>query len=635
MRWISLILVLLIMPANSHGQDVARPAKVDDLVRLLQDPEVRSWIERAPVASTGSEADPLDVSAWQESTGNRIHNTLAAAPSIPSELAEAAVRIRQDAMSGTGAPIFFILMGLAVAGLIAERFYRRSRQRRLDLIERMLAVGVFSVTMAVGFFVFKWPPVAGSVLFVAIVGIVAYRFLSAAFASTPLQSPVRFRLRLFSGILIVAVALASLGMTLSIPPQVLAAIALCFSAILMVIAVEGVVSTSQRSPRMRLALCLALVVAWSLWFFGLKGLFWLLIYALVLPGILRVVGRSAESLGGTEPNSTKRVLIVRGSRAGVIVLAMAWLSLVWQLNPNSLVHISPAVTALSYGLLKSVVILLLADLVWHLIRSWIDRSLSASADAEADAMHLARRSRLRTLLPILRNVLAVVVAVIAGLIVLSELGVEIGPLVAGAGIFGVALGFGSQTLVKDVISGVFYMLDDAFRVGEYIQSKSYKGTVEGFSIRSVRLRHHRGPVFTIPFGELGAVQNMSRDWGVVKFRISLGYGTDVEKVRKLTKKIGAGLIENPEFGELFIEPLKMKGIEEFGDYGIQVSFGMTLRPSPMQSFVRRRANFLLREAFKENGIEFATPSVHVGGDEKGAAAATVIMAHQAKEIQAP
>ena len=111
------------------------------------------------------------------------------------------------------------------------------------------------------------------------------------------------------------------------------------------------------------------------------------------------------------------------------------------------------------------------------------------------------------------------IAVLAGLMALSALGVEIGPLIAGAGVVGVAVGFGAQTLVKDVISGIFYLLDDAFRVGEYIQSGSYKGTVESFSLRSVKLRHHRGPVYTVPFGELGAVQNMSRDWVIDKFQI--------------------------------------------------------------------------------------------------------------------
>jgi small-conductance mechanosensitive channel len=306
----------------------------------------------------------------------------------------------------------------------------------------------------------------------------------------------------------------------------------------------------------------------------------------------------------------------------VIALAVVWLSLVWRLEPDSLARENPAVTALLYGLMKSIVVILLADLAWHLAKAAIDRRMALSQhDAGTGPAQAARANRLRTLLPIFRNVLAVVVFAVAGLIVLAQMGVEIAPLIAGAGIFGVALGFGSQTLVKDVISGVFYMLDDAFRVGEYIQAKSYKGTVEGFSLRSVRLRHHRGPVYTVPFGELGAVENMSRDWGVVKFRISVGYDTDIEKARKLVKKIGAELQADEEIGPLFIEPLKMKGLEEFGDYGIALSFGMTLRPSPLQSMVRRRANVKIREAFVENGIEFATPSVQVGGDERQAAAA--------------
>src|SRR3546814_19840282 len=114
------------------------------------------------------------------------------------------------------------------------------------------------------------------------------------------------------------------------------------------------------------------------------------------------------------------------------------------------------------------------------------------------------------------------------LMALSALGIEIGPLIAGAGVVGVAIGFGAQTIVKDVISGMFYLLDDAFRVGEYIQSGSYKGTVESFSLRSVKLRHHRGPLYTLPFGALGAVQNMSRDWVIETLTIRLPHDTTLQ-----------------------------------------------------------------------------------------------------------
>ncbi len=105
---------------------------------------------------------------------------------------------------------------------------------------------------------------------------------------------------------------------------------------------------------------------------------------------------------------------------------------------------------------------------------------------------------------------------------------QIAPLIAGAGVVGVAVGFGSQTLVKDIISGMFYLLDDAFRVGEYIVSGNYRGTVEGFSLRSIKLRHHRGPVYTVPFGMLGAVENLSRDWVIDKITVGVTYDTDLD-----------------------------------------------------------------------------------------------------------
>ena len=141
---------------------------------------------------------------------------------------------------------------------------------------------------------------------------------------------------------------------------------------------------------------------------------------------------------------------------------------------------------------------------------------SMEGEEQPDPNEASRRSRMRTLLPILRNILFIVFLVMAALMALSSMGVQIGPLIAGAGVVGVAVGFGAQTLVKDVISGIFYLLDDAFRVGEYIISGSYKGTVESFSLRSIKLRHHRGYLYTVPFGTLGAVQNMSRDWVIDK-----------------------------------------------------------------------------------------------------------------------
>ncbi|WP_189587407.1 mechanosensitive ion channel family protein [Rhizobium leguminosarum] len=636
MKWIGGLLLFVLMSVVATAQEAPRPQKVDDLVRLLQDPEVRAWLEKAPgpTLAAAQQAD-AGLATWEAATRRRIDGVVQAIPRIPAEVMAAAVRTREDALSHGRLPVFVAFLGLTAVGLFAERLFTRSRRRTEGLQERLLAIGISAVAMAAVYFAFDWPVLPRIVLLVSLLALLAYRAISALLDTAVLTVSARRRTKIFAGAAIVGVAAASLGRPLSVDPSVTAAISFCFSIVLLAMAVEGIVSSSERPLRMRIALCLAFVIIWALWCVGLRGLFWLGVYAMTLPSVLRFAGQTAADTIPSEPDSTKRVLLVRGSRAVVVAVAVAWVAIVWRVDPNSLVHSDPAVASVAYGLLKSVVVLLLADLAWHLAKSWIDRRLSVQAEAGNDPSQAARRGRLRTLLPIFRNVLAVMVAVIAGLIVLAELGVEIGPLIAGAGIFGVALGFGSQTLVKDVISGVFYMLDDAFRVGEYIQAKSYKGTVEGFSLRSVRLRHHRGPVFTVPFGELGAVENMSRDWVIDKFRVNVSYDADIEKARKLAKKIGAELQADPELGPLFIQPLKMKGVEEFGDYGIVLSFAMTTVPG-MQTYIRRKAYAKIREAFQANGIEFATPSVQVGSDDRdgAAAAAAAIRTQQTKVVAA-
>src|SRR5215831_12102903 len=223
--------------------------------------------------------------------------------------------------------------------------------------------------------------------------------------------------------------------------------------------------------------------------------------------------------------------------------------------------------------------------------------------------------------------LFVFIFVLAAMMGLSSLGVQIGPLIASAGVVGVAIGFGAQTLVKDVISGMFYLLDDAFRVGEYIQSGNYKGTVESFSLRSVKLRHHRGPLYTVPFGALGAIQNMSRDWVIDKLGVGVTYDTDLDKVKKIIKQIGKDLNEDPELAPKILETLKMQGVGQFGDFAIQIQMKMMTQPGE-QFVIRRRAYAMIKKEFDARGIKFAFPTVQVAGaapDSPVAAAAREVI----------
>jgi small-conductance mechanosensitive channel len=182
-------------------------------------------------------------------------------------------------------------------------------------------------------------------------------------------------------------------------------------------------------------------------------------------------------------------------------------------------------------------------------------ALPGSGDGDGTAQSA---TRLTTIMPLLRATVAVVLAVVAALIALEDFGVNTVPLLAGASVLGLAVSFGSQTLVRDIVSGIFYLTDDAFRVGEYIDCGRAKGTVEGFTLRSIKLRHQNGQVHTIPFGQLGQITNFSRDWITVKFNLRFARDTDVEKLRKAAKKIGADMMEMPEFKDEILAPFKIR-----------------------------------------------------------------------------
>nr|WP_246686047.1 mechanosensitive ion channel family protein [Mesorhizobium sp. M8A.F.Ca.ET.182.01.1.1] len=444
------------------------------------------------------------------------------------------------------------------------------------------------------------------------------------------------RVSLIAGFLLFGWAVVSLMPSIGFSVDVARVVALLCGLGMLAIAIEIVWRRpgSAASAARHSLLTLYLIALWLAWVAGLLGVLWLGLYALLLPVAVRGVGNVAQAFASRAQRSGAlgimlNVLIVRGARAAMIGAAVAWLAYIWRITAAALAGSETGAIVIS-GLLNSIIILLVADLLWQLAKALIAYRMELASKDGSSADDLARSGRLRTLLPIFRNVLAVFIAAVTLLTILSGLGVQIAPLIAGAGIFGVAIGFGSQTLVKDVLSGVFYMLDDAFRVGEYIQSGSYKGTVESFSLRSVRLRHHRGPIFTVPFGQLGAIQNMSRDWVMDKMALSITYDSDIDLARRLIKKIGQELAADPEFAADTIEPLKMQGVDSFGDSGIDIRMKLMTKPGG-QFGIKRRAFMMIKKAFDENGIKLAVPTVHVeGGGDNAAAAQQLLKMKQAK-----
>jgi len=265
--------------------------------------------------------------------------------------------------------------------------------------------------------------------------------------------------------------------------------------------------------------------------------------------------------------------------------------------------------------LDVIVIIFIGYILYHFFRIWIDSKIEdevgdAPVGELGDEGGETGASRLATLLPLFRGAILATVVIAIALIALMEIGINVSPLFAGAGVVGLAVGFGSQTLVRDIFSGAFFLLDDAFRKGEYIDIGDVKGTVEKISVRSFQLRHHLGALNTIPFGEIRVLTNFSRDWVIMKLPLRVTYDTDVEKVRKLIKNLGVALLDDPVIGQNFIQPLKSQGVIEMQDSAMIIRVKFMTKPGD-QWLVRKKVYEEIRELFAREGIHFAHRQVTV------------------------
>ncbi len=293
----------------------------------------------------------------------------------------------------------------------------------------------------------------------------------------------------------------------------------------------------------------------------------------------------------------------------VLVVARLWGIDVALLADNS-VGSRAAQAMLTIGLT-----LILAFAAWGVIKTAINRRVpheEIDPLAQEDAEGGGGLSRLETLLPLLRKFILVVLVVMTVMICVSALGLNIGPLLAGAGVVGIALGFGAQALVRDIVSGIFFLIDDAFRTGEYIDVGLAKGSVEKISIRSLRLRHHLGQINTIPFGEIKNVTNFSRDWVIMKLELRLPFDTDLERVRKLVKGVGRDMLADPVLGPNFLQPLKSQGVHRMDDSAFIIRVKFMAKPGE-QFILRREVYRRLQEVFYANGLRFAPRRVIVDG----------------------
>jgi moderate conductance mechanosensitive channel len=514
------------------------------------------------------------------------------------------------------------------------------RQRAGVLVERttfaILLLGAFTAGSLGIFLLFDWPASSGSIILgylwatleVRLTQTVS-RFFFAPGADRLRLVPVSTREAWFWHRWMAAlVAVAAFGWqsvlllrSLGLPPGgvellrqlLLLALALC--GIVIVWSRHCSITLKPDSPRrtmVRVLASSAMLLIWILFLTHADQLAWSIVVIGSIPialymfrnAALRVVsGRWAE-----ECDETSAGYAITGRIAQALVMIVAALVLVelWQVDMASVAGSDTTITRLGRGAFEALVILAGADLLWLVVRAIIDLRLTGAVIPidDLDDDEIRHRARIRTLLPVLRNFLFIFVLIIASLSALAAMGLQIGPLLAGAGVVGIAVGFGAQTLVRDVLSGVFFLLDDAFRVGELIESGGISGTVEAFSLRSVILRHYKGPLHTVPFGDLKAITNYSRDWVNELLEVIVAYDTDLAKVEKAIVQVSAAVMEDQVLTAAIIDAPVSLGVTAMDTYGMHV--GIMVRTRPGQQFKVRAVLFnRLKSTFDAEGIRFS------------------------------
>jgi small-conductance mechanosensitive channel len=344
----------------------------------------------------------------------------------------------------------------------------------------------------------------------------------------------------------------------------------------------------------------------------------LVIGVLIFETLMQAFVRRLDSqLAGLTPASSAPKLpdvVARCIRVAVLIAVAVMVAESWVVNVLGLVNVSEWEQLTSSSRTAGAT-LFVAFVAWELFKYMTEPYMgpkskdAAQAIADGDAA-AGPASRISTMMPLMRRTAAVLIILIAVMVALQDFGVNITPLIAGASVFGIAISFGSQTLVKDIVSGLFYLSDDAFRVGEYIDCGKAKGTVEGFTLRSIKLRHQNGQVHTIPFGQLGQITNFSRDWITTKFNLRFARDTDIEKLRKASKKIGADMMEMPAIADQILAPFKMQGVADIAGNAIVVRFKFTAKPGNPAA-IQREALKRMFSTFPALGFEFAKEGANV------------------------
>jgi small-conductance mechanosensitive channel len=338
----------------------------------------------------------------------------------------------------------------------------------------------------------------------------------------------------------------------------------------------------------------------------------LLVLTLVVTGLLR---RQAERLGKRRHRRRRQSQYRKRLERFGFVLAhiCAWvvfaeLSMqVWGSSMFGLGQRGLAGAQLGPALVSLGGTVLLAWLVWIFADTAIQRALISSTRSRGKRVNQARA---QTITPMIRNVIFITILIIAIIAGLANLGVNVTPLLAGAGVIGLAIGFGAQTLVQDLITGIFILIEDSLAVDDFVEINGHMGTVEGLTLRTVRLRDLDGIVHIITFSRIESIHNMSRQFGIALMRIRIPHDMKIDDAIHLMQETAQELRKDPMMRHHIWSPLEMQGIDSFDDGGAILR--MRFRTAPeMQWDVARAFNLMLKQRMEADGVDLGVPRLSV------------------------
>jgi len=245
----------------------------------------------------------------------------------------------------------------------------------------------------------------------------------------------------------------------------------------------------------------------------------------------------------------------------------------------------------------------------------LNKTLLKHAEKRAKDNALESEKRINTLMGILKGASKIALVTIVTMIILQKFGINIGPILASAGIVGLAVGFGAQELVRDVISGFFILLEDQIRTGDVAIINGTSGQVESIQLRTITLRDFSGTVHIFQNGKIESLANRTKEWSAAVFNIGVAYKEDITQVISVMKQTGDEMLLDPEFAAMIIEPIEIQGLDQFADSAIIIKARFKTKPS-QQWAVTREYNKRLKYVFDKENIEIPFPHTTVYWGEK-------------------